>query len=105
MKVCLKHHSMFLRKFLFEYFELYGGRHSTPTTNDLQFLELVSSQIISKSSVSRSTLLVYGIPFLMYAPTPPPLASPSDRLLDSKSNPIIVGSNTSSENINVSDRK
>ena len=95
----------FLRKFLFEYFELSGGCYSTPTTNDLQFLKLTSSQVISKSSVSRSTLLVYGIPFLMYAPTPPPLASPLDRLLDSKSNPLIAGSNTSSGDMNVSDRK
>ena len=94
-----------LRKFLFEYFELSGGRYSTPTTNDLQFLKLISCQIISKSSVSRSTLLVYGIPFLMYAPTPPPLASPLDQLLDSKSNPLIAGSNTSSGDMNVSDRK
>ena len=93
-----------LRKFLFEYFELSRGWYSTPTANDLQFLKLISSQVISKSSVSRSTLLVYGIPFLMYALTPPPVA-PLDRLLGSKSNPLIVGSNASSQDMNVSDRK
>ena len=92
-----------LRKFLFEYFELSGGRYSTPTTNDLQFLKLISSQIISKSSVSRSTLFVYGIPFLMYAPAPSP-ASPLDRLLGSNQTPLIFGSGTS-EDMNVSDRK
>ena len=41
----------------------------------------------------------------MYAPTPSPLPSPLDRLLDSKSNPLIVESNTSSGDMKVSDRK
>ena len=58
-------------KFLHWCFDELGGRYNAAIKNWLAFLKEISSHIISRLSHSKSFLLVYRIPSLIYAPTPP----------------------------------